>query len=750
MSRLLRALWRLGRRTPVLGAVVRLGDRVWWYRAVVGSGLVDAEYYAAQRGWTRASVRRAAFDYTWSGYRRGLSLHPLVDELVLGRGLPEADRVPAVYAYVVSDGGQVRSHAWWDGAGGLDALRAGGDPDIRLRYGAFEWTLPVSEVRRHAVAAARAWRSGSAKVAVPGAPARVTVLRLVGRADARYDEKLVALAPLPSDVERVVVASAPDAGQWVALDLLARGGAGVSAVLGPAGHADAVSSGAVVASGATLVVLGACAAATGDDVLALAAHAAEGHVVAPAQIAPDGTIESVGAARVGGRTTYRLLAGLPREDLERIGTDVIAVPAITGETFAIAAADLVAGGGLDPADGPDALVGLVARLRAASPSASTWVDPRIVVTQYVSSPRALARRRDRGRWAGAESDADRGDAEALLASAGFRVLEWRGTRGDVLPRLARSDGAPERWAIRVSSPAGPAGEVWGDTHFARGLANALRRTGREVVIDAYEARERPTAELDDVTVVVRGPHRIRPPRTGVRLLWIISHPDEITGREVSWFDGVFAASTRWAASASRRFGTEVAPLLECTDTDQFFPRGLERGDEIVFVGTSRGIARPSVVAPLAAGIPVKVYGPDWRGFIPSSAIAARSIPNERLSERYESAAVVLNDHWPAMRREGFMAMRPFDVVAAGGRVVSEDVDGLNEVFGGAVVAYRDEAELVELLSGDLDRLFPDADELARIRERVRREHSFDARVAVLVQTAEAARVGRTRRVQRLN
>jgi hypothetical protein len=308
----------------------------------------------------------------------------------------------------------------------------------------------------------------------------------------------------------------------------------------------------------------------------------------------------------------------------------------------------------------------------------------------------------------------------LRAAGGTHRLD----DGSVVPRL--------RWAIKTAAPAGPRAESWGDTHFARGIAAALRRLGQTVVIDAFPARHRASTALDDVALVLRGPRAITPPPSGRALLWIISHPDEITAAELDPFEIVFAASTPWARSASRRFGRVIRPLLQCTDTTIFHPTGAQRTDDIVFVGTARGIARPSVVEPLRAGIRVQVYGPDWRGFIPATAIRATGIANAELGLRYETAGVVLNDHWPAMRAEGFISNRPYDVVAAGGRVISDHVEGIEQIFGGAVRTYADIGDLVTMLRSDVDRLFPSAAELAEISTRIRADDSFDARARALL------------------
>ncbi|MFX8700522.1 hypothetical protein ABTM56_20680, partial [Acinetobacter baumannii] len=59
-------------------------------------------------------------------------------------------------------------------------------------------------------------------------------------------------------------------------------------------------------------------------------------------------------------------------------------------------------------------------------------------------------------------------------------------------------------------------------------------------------------------------------------------------------------------------------------------------------------------------------------------------------------------------------------------------DGLREALGPGVVTYRSEAELVAILQDDdLDRFFPSDVVLRENAERVRLEHSFDARAAAL-------------------
>lgn len=673
-------------------------------------------YVAAQGGPSteRAAIRR----YVRGGFRDGLSLNPLFMEKLVSSQLPDAGRVPALYAYLVSDVRRVAVTVNWDSERYArevpDSLRAPGGPLghawrravtngwIDLGFGgSAPRRTPWERVHETAVAAVTSVRR--TPTVRPLARDLVFVCRLAP------DEGIPA-RPLEEatrvtqarETDLVISIAGDSAETWTAAALLTLWQPSVQVVQeGDATLDDIVSA---APTDGTLLVRGPHAEIPGRDLLALADAAAEGPV-APLWLGWDGAIASAGLI-VHDRRWFHLLEGHPREDAHALGGRV-AVPAVAGGTFARPL-------GADAPATARTLLDLVVRAPATPPPRTTTERP----------------------------DTDLG---ALLAPTRFEPADWN-LAGPILARrpdevtLADGTVVPAlRWAVKIAAPPGPPGEAWGDTHFARGLADALRRLGQEVVIDAYAARDRFSAYLDDVVLALRGPEPLHAHRDSTSILWIISHPDEIDATDVNGFDAVFAASASWARRASVRLERPVRPLLQCTDTRRFRPGGRPRSERYVFVGTARGIARPSVVQPVRAGLPVDVYGPDWRGYIPASAIVADGIANEELPGLYESARAVLNDHWPAMQREGFISNRLFDVVAAGGRAVSDDVDGIAELFGGAVVTYRSVPELLELLSGDIDRVFPPEEHLAAVSERVRREHSFDARARELLETALRAR-----------
>ena len=78
-------------------------------------------------------------------------------------------------------------------------------------------------------------------------------------------------------------------------------------------------------------------------------------------------------------------------------------------------------------------------------------------------------------------------------------------------------------------------------------------------------------------------------------------------------------------------------------------------------------------------------------------MVADHVDNELLPVVYSSAGVVLNDHWGPMKAWGFVSNRLFDVLACGTPVISDAVDGIAELFEGAVPEYHDPAELRALV-----------------------------------------------------
>ncbi len=354
-------------------------------------------------------------------------------------------------------------------------------------------------------------------------------------------------------------------------------------------------------------------------------------------------------------------------------------------------------------------------------------------------------------------------ADTAAGSPGAPGALWRaaGFEGPGRP-LRIVEGRPAlRWAIDIAAPLAPRGRRWGDDPFARSLAAALERLDQRVTVDHPETRSRASRDHDDVVLVIRGldPVAPTPPQNtdaddgvATQMMWVISHPDEVTAAECAAYDVVLAASPVWAQQRSRDWASDLSgpiqTLLQCTDTTRFHP-GLaepDTGPEVLFVGNSRGHARPVVANALAAGVDLSLYGDGWTELVDpvlaaatAARLAAIHVPNDQLGHLYASAGVVLGDHWDDMRTHGFVANRVFDVLACGARLFSDDAAGLDELLTelyGRPAPRWDRREDFALLgeTGWRDR-FPDADQREMAAHRVVAEHSFDARAAALLDIA---------------
>lgn len=472
---------------------------------------------------------------------------------------------------------------------------------------------------------------------------------------------------------------------------------------------------------------------------------------------PSGAIQSAGVAfPEPGGIPHAFLAGFPIEDAS--GVERLKLHALTGAALAMRFTDAVALRGFDPifTNGMED-IDLCLRLADLRPGHFRVCPDSVVVHHESRTPGRYLRYLDNranylDRWA----DRAPRDDVALWAAQGFRVTGRTVTRNEdvperlgipmpVLERVRASvwESPPTlRWAIKVAAQYGRLGDRWGDTIFARSVADALRALGQEVVVDHRGEFMRESASHDDVALVIRGLEQYQPDPSQVSLLWVISHPELVTAEEAAAYDRVLAASVSWAHERTKHWGIEVEPLLQATDPALFTPASAQpdTGEELVFVGNSRHEMRPMVRDAAAKGLPLAVYGRDWPEVgLPAESVRAEHVPNSELSALYRSSGVVLNDHWDSMRTEGFLSNRLFDAAASGARVITDDVAGLGDIFGASVQPAASPDDLLRLATlSDPDAVFGDEQARLAVALRVRREHSFAARATRLLGLAAEA------------
>ncbi|WP_196804840.1 glycosyltransferase [Methylopila sp. M107] len=282
-------------------------------------------------------------------------------------------------------------------------------------------------------------------------------------------------------------------------------------------------------------------------------------------------------------------------------------------------------------------------------------------------------------------------------------------------------------------------QIWGDYHFARSLAASLRKHGLVVRVDCVESWYGALASTDDAVIVLRGRQNYNPSLNQLNLLWLISHPDAVAYGDFEKYDHVYVASTIHADILRQNAQVPVSVLLQCTDTSifQFDPdRDENETAELpLFVGNSRGVFRQAVRWCVELEADFELYGHGWEQFVADSRLKGHNVPNQILASYYSRAKVVLCDHWEEMKRFGYLSNRAFDVLACGGILAVDHVEGIETILPGGYSVFRSREELGELLKVEWAS---DRSGRAERAKWVAENHSFDARAKVLSEEIHAA------------
>jgi spore maturation protein CgeB len=306
----------------------------------------------------------------------------------------------------------------------------------------------------------------------------------------------------------------------------------------------------------------------------------------------------------------------------------------------------------------------------------------------------------------------------------------------------------ERYAILIGIPDWEQAPAWGDYHFARGLQRQLERRGHPTRIHLLEEWNRAPSARADVAVHLHGLSDHRPRPSQLNALWIISHPDRISPQVCDRYDIVFVASQTFAAGLAGRVRVPVVTLEQATDPERFVPDPTGPIHDLLFVANTRGVRRAIVDDLLPTVHELAIYGQGWTAEIVDPVhVRADHVPNDVLNRYYSSARVVLNDHWPDMRANGFLSNRLYDALACGACVISDEVVGLDETFEGTILSYKDRDELRRLV----DMYLSDAEARRALGERGRaivlERHTFGHRIDQLLAAIAGLEQSRPMRIE---
>ena len=309
-------------------------------------------------------------------------------------------------------------------------------------------------------------------------------------------------------------------------------------------------------------------------------------------------------------------------------------------------------------------------------------------------------------------------------------------------QVQQDAGDRQIWVLKCPAPEGEKKVRWGDYAYAVALKRYLDRMGMYTIIDLHEDWD---CEVNaDVVLVLRGREFYRPDRRNAKclyIMWNISHPEMVTEEEYRLYDVICVGSLHYARELQKKLDIPVYPLLQCTDTELFYPdkeSEKKRGKDYLFIGNSRGVARPCVLWAAKDKLPLKIWGAGWKAMLGPDKTMVQEvfIENSQIPELYRSARVTLNDHWKDMLDYQFVNNRIFDALACGLPVISDCCDELQEIFPDAVLYYNNKEEFdqcVKEIENHYDEVKAKVDaQWPMIREK----YSFEERAKELVGIVE--------------
>jgi hypothetical protein len=328
----------------------------------------------------------------------------------------------------------------------------------------------------------------------------------------------------------------------------------------------------------------------------------------------------------------------------------------------------------------------------------------------------------------------------VLDSLFYKLLETKYQKHQTTFDV-RNFATARNWFIRTSSPSGKESKQWGDTYFAEDLAAAFSELGISASVFFRDQGLQKELRASAVVLSIRGVVPMRPIAGAINILWIISHPAQLTKRELKQFDFVFAASESWAQKYAKKWKVSISTLLQATNSNLFNTSAVpqNRANNLLFVGNTRGIHRSAVRTASVIRDDLVVVGKGWEKYISRKQIKAQSLTHEQVAREYQNTKVVLCDHWSDMATQGFISNRIFDALACGAIVISDYVAGIESYFNNSVITYNNSSELEvilkEVFSSDSEN--PVSKEVA---EDIAKNHTFLNRAQALISVADKIKV----------
>ncbi|MFA4903604.1 MAG: glycosyltransferase [Desulfobaccales bacterium] len=219
-------------------------------------------------------------------------------------------------------------------------------------------------------------------------------------------------------------------------------------------------------------------------------------------------------------------------------------------------------------------------------------------------------------------------------------------------------------------------------------------------------------------------------------------------RHFELFDIVYAFDKECVANLKERGFKHVMYLPCACDQTTFYPQSLNPSDYPLLNCTVGFVAvyypERAVLLSQMKGLDLGLWGSGWEAApelceFPSGTWRGLRITAANAAKVYNLVKICPNVHH-SQTRFGGINTRTFEILAAGGFELVDNVPGLEEHFevGREIVAYSSPGELRELTEYYLSHPSGRAAIIERGRSRVLRDHTYEKRLEVILKTLDGS------------
>ncbi len=189
----------------------------------------------------------------------------------------------------------------------------------------------------------------------------------------------------------------------------------------------------------------------------------------------------------------------------------------------------------------------------------------------------------------------------------------------------------------------------------------------------------------------------------------------------------------------RKLGINSYFIPQFTKLDHFYPAYKEEyKSKILYVANQWPDfeMRKTVRYAINNNIEIDIYGTNWDDKLDEKSrylLKANQLSNDELKYYYSSADIVLNDTREDMIEAGFVSNRIFDVTACGGFIISDYIEGIEEIYGDAIPMYKTEEEFVALIKYYLEHEEERREKALKAHEITKKYFSSDKVVARMLE-----------------